>query len=546
MKMMRSHSRSSLKNNRRSIGFGFGLLCSQWALIMSLSLMLVVSMMGTVFVSAEMEASWTPNEDEGPALPLSMNQRQQLVQLQQAIQDAPDPSGTLEQVAQSNDMSPQELYQMIEKNAQDLQQDPALLSELQQFAQSNGGGGGSIGNSLPKMLFRIIAAMGVAIRQTANQNPRTVTMTALAAVLIFYTLLAIPRTGLHISSSRSLLTLSSGPTTMFSPPDQYLHKLIGKTASMRTPPKMSIKTLKKDWDDLLKPMMRELAANGPNGVDDDDNNVHGRVEVHKLNRKHELRQAVTAQFVLEPDKLLKEFPLGDTKEEIAAERDSIIDMLYTNAAALLSERNLVEFSAASKAKERLRTVCGSSDDNDDNDLGVIVVPGLGNLGRYGLVFWKATSETTQKSTASPSSSSRSTLTLTTLKGKGFFDGQIHLEVNKIPNHDGMLLVQVSLAVPKGGRKLSKKVSERLVEEMARSLIQSASRRTQQRLARQSQGKRFKESGSRRASDRRNTRFERERMLEEMAVDRRRRWQTNNPDAGRYRPSGRRMLSPNNC
>jgi hypothetical protein len=32
----------------------------------------------------------------------------------------------------------------------------------------------------------------------------------------------------------------------------------------------------------------------------------------------------------------------------------------------------------------------------------------------------------------------------------------------------------------------------------------------------------------------------------MAKDRRRKWQRQNPDAGRYRPSGDRMKSPNNC
>jgi len=522
-------------------------MCSRWRILASLAMLVtLMSMMGNgrMLVSAEMQASWTPNEDEGPAMPLSMNQRQQLLQLQQAIQNSPDPNGTLQQVAQSNNMSPNDLYQMIEKNAQDLQQDPALLNEMQQFAQSNGG----IGNSIPKMALRMMASLVVAVRQSAHQNPRAFSIMAMSALLIFYTLLAIPQTGLHISSGRNLLTLSSGPTTVFSPPDRYLHKLIGKTASTRMPPKLSIKTLKKDWDDLLKPMIRELATNGPNDedFDEEDDNAYSRVEVHKLGRKDVLKQAVTSQFVLEPDSLLKEFPLGDTVEELAAERETIIDMLYSNAAGLLAERNLVEFSAGTKAKERLRAVCGNGKKDDEfgtNDFGVMIVPGLGKLGRYGLMFWRATSETTQKSASSTSSS---TLTLTTLKGKGFFDGQIHIDVRKIPHHDGMLLVQVSLAVPKGGRKLRKATAERLVGEMARSLVLSASRRTKQRLSRQIQGKRFKDTGSRQANDRRNTRFERERLLEEMATDRRRRWQKTNPNVGRYRPSGHRMQSPNNC
>ena len=501
---------------------------------------------GKLLVAAEMEANWTPNEDDGPALPLSMNQRQQLLELAQVIQNSPDPNGTLQQVAQSNNMSPNDLYQMIEKNARDLQQDPALLNELQQHAQ----GGGGISNTVPKMILRMMAGLAVAIRQSAHQNPRAFSLMAVSALLISYTLLAIPRTGLHVSSGRNLLTLSSGPTTVFSPPDRYLHKLIGRTVAKRTAPKLSIKTLKKDWDDLLQPMIRELAMNGPNNEDfeEEEGNAYGRVEVHKLGRRNELKQAITAQFVLEPDTLLKDFPLGETAEEIEAERENIMDMLYSNAAALLAERNLVEFSAAEKAKERLRSVCGDGKKNDEygsNDFGVVVVPGLGNLGRYGLMFWRTTSETSQKSSSSSATSS-STLTLTTLKRRGFFDGQIHIDVRKIPQHDGMLVVQVSLAVPKGGRKIHKATGERLVGEMARSILLSASRRTKQRLSRQLQGKRFKDVGSRRATDRRNSRFERERLLEEMATDRRRRWQKQNPDAGRYRPSGNRMRSPNNC
>lgn len=529
--------------------------CGVWSrkrILASLALLVMLASMigsGRVLVRAEMQATWTPNEEDGPALPVSMQQRQQLLQLQQAIQNSPDPNGTLQQVAQSNNMSPNELYQMIERNAQDLQQDPALLSELQQFAQSNGGGRG-IGNSIPKMLMRMVAALAVAIRQSAHQNPRAFSIMALSALLIFYTLLAIPRTGIQISSGRSLLTLSKGPTTVFSPPDRYLHKLIGKTAqaSMRTAPKLSISALKTDWDDLLKPMIRELARNGPSDDDfeEEDGDSYGRVETHQLGRRHELKQAISAQYVLEPDTLLKAFPLGETVEEIEAEREKVLDMLYSNAASSLAERNLVEFSAATKAKDRLRAVCGDGKKKDElgsNDFGVVVIPGLGKLGRYGLMFWRATNESSQKSS---SSSSSSTLTLTTLKGKGFFDGQIHIDVRKIPQHDGMLVVQVSLAVPKGGRKLHKATSEKLVKEMAKSIILSASRLTKQRLSRQMQGKRFKDTGKRRANDRRKERFERERLLEEMATDRRRRWQKQNPDAGRYRPSGHRMRSPNNC
>jgi hypothetical protein len=49
------------------------------------------------------------------------------------------------------------------------------------------------------------------------------------------------------------------------------------------------------------------------------------------------------------------------------------------------------------------------------------------------------------------------LTLTTLKNAGFFDGQIHIQVKRLLDHNRMLLVQVLLAVPKGGHRISKRM-----------------------------------------------------------------------------------------
>ena len=49
-----------------------------------------------------------------------------------------------------------------------------------------------------------------------------------------------------------------------------------------------------------------------------------------------------------------------------------------------------------------------------------------------------------------------------------------------------------------------------------------------------------------ASKKRNTRSSKERAIEEMAADRRRRWQRNNPNVGYYRPSNDRMKNPNNA
>jgi hypothetical protein len=463
----------------------------------------------TSFVTAEEQVKWTSSSDsdENPSLPLSKKVRQQLLQLQQAISSSPDPEGTLRQVAEANGMSPQELANMINKNARDLQQDPSLVETT----------------TLPKMVFKIISGLAVMISQLAKRHPQSFGLTALSILLVVYAMIQTPRTGLHVASSKGLL-LSNGPTTIFSPPNKYVHKLLEKksSTSSRKNDNLSIQTLKKDWDDLLQ----ETEEEGD-----------GVVHVHNLPRKHELCQAMTVQYTLSPDLLLEEFPfLGETKEEIVQERDEIIAMLYQNAANVLKDRTLIEFSSSDETNS-IRCISNNHEGNDKH--GIFIVPGLGNFGRYGLVYWKVTGETIQ---ADESYS----LTLTTLKNVGFFDGQIHVRVRKIPDEDGMLLVQVSLGVPKGGKKIPKGLGQQLIKEVAQSLTQSTDRRTKQKLARTSQNRRYKESGKRRANERRQTRNDRERLLEEMAEDRRRRWQRSNPDAGRYRPSGIRQRSPNNC
>ena len=73
---------------------------------------------------AEMEATWTPNESDqesGGPLPLSMNQRQELLKLEQAIRSSPDPQATLLKVAEANQMDPNDLVNLLNRNRQDMQ-----------------------------------------------------------------------------------------------------------------------------------------------------------------------------------------------------------------------------------------------------------------------------------------------------------------------------------------------------------------------------------------------------------------------------------------
>jgi hypothetical protein len=71
-----------------------------------------------LLVTAEEEQiKWTPNEDAKNApLPLSRNQREQLLKLQRTIETSPDPNAVLQQVADANQMSPQDLVNLMDKN----------------------------------------------------------------------------------------------------------------------------------------------------------------------------------------------------------------------------------------------------------------------------------------------------------------------------------------------------------------------------------------------------------------------------------------------
>ena len=428
-----------------------------------------------------MEVKWVPNEDaENPSLPLSMKQRQQLLQLENTIRSSPDPNGTLQQVAQQNGMSPQELATMLEKNARDLQQDPSLLQPT----------------TVASVVTKVFASFGVLISQCAQKHPRSFALMTLVLIFMLYSSITIPRTGMHISRG----------TAVFAPNQRYLQRLADSPSLERRP--LSIKTKKTKWDDL--------------GLDQDG------VEVHKLPRSAELSQAFSTRVSLFAADLLEDMDDKDEEseegKEIATLQKEICDTLFQNAANVISERQLSEFPSDVKP---LKSASSKRH-------GILMVPGLGSFGRYGLVRWQVTSQIETDKDVS--------VTLATLKGD-FFHGQIHIEARKFRSK---VVLTTHIVVPKRGKKLKKKIASKIVSDVSQSLESSITQRTRQNLARRSIGRRFKLASHARASERRKTRFDREKEIEEMAEDRRRKWQRSNPDAGRYRPSGRRQRSPNNC
>ena len=136
--------------------------------------------------ASALEATWTPaetNPEEAGPLPLSQNQRQQLLQLDQHISSASNPTEALQQVAASNNMDPNELYQLLMRNRQDM--------------QMAGGGGGSKSamarHTLPRKLLTLIQTVAVLILSYARVHPQRFSIVLMSLCMIFFLLYSAPR-----------------------------------------------------------------------------------------------------------------------------------------------------------------------------------------------------------------------------------------------------------------------------------------------------------------------------------------------------------------
>ena len=174
---------------------------------------------------------------------------------------------------------------------------------------------------------------------------------------------------------------------------------------------------------------------------------------------------------------------------------------------------------------------------------------LGNFGRYGVQPFRVSYESGDvydAEEADGETMTRCAVAYHTLTG-GHFEGELRFSVEEIMKDDGgVVVVSVTLAIPDGGRAPPERLAEAMVSSFAQSIARSIRIRTEQTLARRRQSRGYRERASRRASVKRHLRYEQERLQEEMAAERKRKWKRNNPDASHYRPSGHRLKSPNNC
>ena len=455
--------------------------------------------------SFALEAKWTPNEkdaDSAGPLPQSQNQRNQLLQLQDAIVNAPDPQGTLQKAAEANNMDPQDLWNLLERNRQDMQQATS-----------------STGANSPRAagkLGKLVVTIGSISVQWCRKYPRQATLMLTSLLLIMYMLTTASSTGSVLSSQRSVL--SKGPTTMFTPPVTFVTDSILSKSSLQQSSSLSLAVA--DWKH--KDTLQELKHLQQLQDDEDDKSIwHTR-----LPKTSKLQQAASSQVTISMETTLPRDYMDD--EELL---EQSLELAWEHAASILDSKQWTE-RLTDKAAQATRMIPRGKS-------AVLVVKGLGDWNRYGWVGLTATSE--QQLDKSKEKELYSTLSTWQ---NGHFDGQIHVSIVK--HGDDNMVVRVYLLIPKQGTKLSRKYAMVIVENLASSIAASIQTRTQQSFARRMQSSAFAKRAKQRAQKRRKSRFDKEQSIEEMATDRRRRWQRSNPNAGHYRPSGDRMRSPNNA
>jgi len=469
-----------------------------------------------------LEASFTPasGDNGGGPLPLSQNQRNELLQLEQAITSSPNPQETLAHVASQNGMSADELYNLLVRNRQDME-------------MAGGGGGGAggqteamkrhAGSSLPrKILGLFYGIIGIMIRY-AQKHPRGFGMFMAVLLSVLYYIIMAPRTGLVLSTSTNLL--SNGHTTLLAPPTQYLTNYLSSLQAEDSLPMGTKAGFSHKYISFMEKEMEE----------EEDDTI---VLMNKLPKKSNVATIFTGQKFIPSNIIMPPSSKNDNSNDEDTLKQTMASHLIFNAASqIFTTKRFSEFKPpdASSVAQSLRF-------HTKNDAALLVLKQMGNYRRFGIQPLQLTHEEYDDN--------RECMVFSTLTG-GHFDGELCVWITKNDDDDEEeeekgIMIHIALIIPKNGRKPSKKITNTLLSTLLHSVSASTILQAKQTYARQSQSKLFHSAAKTRATEKRSLKYDLQKKQEEMAKDRRRKWQRQNKDAGHYRPSGARMRSPNNA
>lgn len=466
-----------------------------------------------------LEATFTaaPDKDTGSTdgpLPQSQNQRNQLSQLYQQIASSPNPQETLQKVAEGNGMTAQELGDLLMRNERD----------MQMAAGGSGGMAGGAINSLPRRMIRLFSTLVVLVGKSASAHPRSSSVISLALIVILYIALSAPRTGVMLSTKPGMF--SSGHSTLLPPPSKYLSNYLESDTFQNMQRKVPKSAKEGSLIQLFRPSTEEEQG----------------VFVEKLSskQKKKLSLAVSAKKKVPFEVLLpSEEELEDMYEpndeedrqealmelEDKAWEDTMI-LAFAATENVLSGRRYSEYIPPSSNYLRFYS-------SPRNSKAVFVMKCLGDLGKFGLQPLHVVKE--------HQSDFEKSILYSTLCN-GHFDGEIEVKVEKAggfqdEEEERKVVVTVTLLVPAKGRKMKKKLASTFVENLAESIATSAMTEAKKTLSRKRSSASYRGRVNKKASSKRHLAHDTLTKMEEMAAERRRRWQRSNLNAGSYRPSG---------
>ena len=368
--------------------------------------------------------------------------------------------------------------------------------------------------------------------KSASLHPRSATLIALAFFSIVYILYSAPRNGILISNKRGIM--SSGMTTILPPPTQYLADY----------------TLGDKFGRLLQ---GSLSGGGKSGalskVFENENQEEG-VHIASLSTKEKkkISLALTARktvpfevllpseeelellFEKEKDSLVHNDMEDEELMQLVEERawEDSIQLAFNSAESIIAARRFTEFIASPSS--RVKFVARGA--GSKKDKAVLVMKSMGDWRRYGIQPLMVASE--------EKSINVSSVIYYTLKG-GHFDGELNISVKKdldVHADDPSITVSVTLLIGKGGRKVNKRLASKMVTLLADSIATSTLTAARQTMSRKLQSTIYRGKAKSRATEKRHIAFDNMQKMEEMAEDRRRKWQRNNKGTGgSYRPTG---------
>ena len=478
-------------------------------------------------VHCSLEAKGTPSSSSSNE-ELTNHQREQLVLLDQHISSSPNPTETLQQIAESNNMSAVELKQLLE-------------SARQKSAVN------SSSSTVPSVVSKFVSSVFLFLFRLAKVHPKQFYVCILALISIYYISYNIPRNGLIISTgSSTILFPSHGRTTFCKPPRTFILSSLfieqSKVANNKKEKNLTPSILSQKFNVTKMPLNQVTT---------------------KKNYKN-MKYSITSRTVIPiptDDFLMQQLKSEGNNKTMDKLEDEALQYTWIAASSIMNSRRFAEYVFETATNKKGKTAFDISfhttkneitrKEKDKEEVAALIAKGMGDFGRYGiqplrLALYKDTTVTKMNDMhkddldeASPSSFFI-VVAYSTLPG-GHWDGELCITVDAIQKDETptQLVVSVSILVPKeGGRMLrSAKLSTQLVTALSESICHSIVVETQRIAAQNYRRQTFLQKTHGLAREKQHSRYENAKKLEEMQENRRRR---RNHGNGGYRPGGPRV------